>query len=1036
MSRLKSITALMTYALVLFAASAADSFPATPQRISTIGTHERSSRDPLAAQLGLVEAGDRPGSAGVAGRGVFAGQLLLRVPPDSLIASLMDSTSLPRMVATVQRLQDFGTRYVARDSCWAAGYWIRDRFEELGLSEVRLDTFRTFTFQDSVAAMNVLAIKEGTTRPCEYVVLGGHYDSVSSDNFDDPFAPAPGAEDNATAVAAVLEAARLLRDLSTDRSIIFACWSAEEEGLWGSRDFVARAIQDSLDIVVYLNMDCIGYLEPEQNTPPVIVFTDSLSLAVAGYMQTLAADHTPYELQTRVQPIGASDHTSFWERGYNVVDTGTTISSPYRHTAEDVLENIDPAFMRAIAAINVAATAAVAGVVGTDPNLPPETYRIANCAATSAVVTMRPTFEWGGVDFDGEVATYEYRLGSKPNARWRRLPPDQTSLTLQSLDEGENYLLIRAVDDDGRVDPTPVRYEFVADASLRPILTVRTNFLPGAVIYGADEGTGCDVDASDRTHTEVYEGERLVFSISSDASSYCGAADSISFAVNDSSSWSDWEPSPYELVLRPEAGDTCVYVRTHDENGAATMGSLSLRTVAAPRDRPLLRVDDWFGWDVSDQDHDAFYDRVLADETCDVWDPYEHIEGAAPTLPSMEELGRYRTVLWSLDCVGGLLRQEQAELAYHYIEGYVRAGGNLILEGQSTIASLSGTDYQHCAVLYEPGCFVYDQLGVDSLRNSGAAESPSNPCQHGYAFLGGLSAGALDLPDAPLDTLDKWADGYIRHGGLPKCEVVRPLPDVRTLYLFDSYLNPELEGLPCATLRSPTDGTGSVAYFGFPLYYIETDSVSELLPALLRAISSWQEAAELTSFAWSALPDSVLLSWTLAPVGDTLACWVERKSGPADAPGDFLPLNSTPLVPTESGSYRYIDCSVDPGRTYTYRLQVVERWGGRTRHGPWEIETPPDAAVSYVSWAVPNPFRDEVVLSYFAAASGPRLTARVFDVSGRLVRTLLDKPAVAGTHDLAWDGTDHSGRPVASGVYFVQLVMDDEHIERKVVRLR
>jgi len=417
---------------------------------------EAPPRDPLAVTLGAVEAPawERPEGAPLHVRGPH--ELLLRTPPDSLVAALMDSTSLTRMIGTIQRLQDFGSRYVVVDSCWAAGYWIRDRFQEYGYSDVRLDTFRTMSFQDSVDAMNVIAVKEGTTRPSEYVVLGGHYDSVNAENFYDPLALAPGADDNATAVAAVLEAARLLKDVPTDRSIMFTCWSAEEVGLWGSRHFVAEAVAESLDIVVYLNMDCLGYIEPSPDEAPVIVFTDSLSLAIAGYMQTLAHAHTPYELQTCIRPIGASDHTSFWEAGYNVVDMGTTIASPYRHTTDDVLNNLDPDFARALAAVNVAATAAVAGVTGEDPNLPPETMRIANCAASVSPVTMRPTFEWIGMDFDGAVARFEYAVESdidgKGGARrdrppdWEPLPAHQTSLTLHGLDAGSHILYIRAPD--------------------------------------------------------------------------------------------------------------------------------------------------------------------------------------------------------------------------------------------------------------------------------------------------------------------------------------------------------------------------------------------------------------------------------------------------------------------------------------------------------------------------------------------------------------------------------------------------------------
>ena len=1025
---------LVTAGMSLLAAgvaSDADAVPSSPTRATR-------PRDPLAVTLGAVEAPARERPAGAATYGRAPDDLFLRTPPDSLVAALMDSTNLTRMVGAIQRLQDFGSRYVVVDSCWAAGYWIRDRFEEYGYSGVRLDTFRTYTFQDSVDAMNVIAVKEGTTRPDEYVVLGGHYDSVTVENFYDPFAPAPGAEDNATAVAAVLEAARLLEGVPTDRSIMFACWSAEEEGLWGSRHFVAEAVEESLDIVVYLNMDCIGFLEPSPGEAPVIVFTDSLSFAIAGYMQTLAHTYTQYELQTCVRPFGASDHTSFWEAGYNVVDTGTTISSPYRHTIYDIIDNIEPEFARAIAAVNVAATAAVAGVTGEDANLPPETVRIANCAASVSPVTMRPTFEWNGVDFDGSVARYEYALESEINARegarqdrqpdWQPLPAHQTTLTLDNLSEGSHVLLIRAIDDNDIADPSPVVYEFVTDPSLHPSLTVDLNFHPGARTFVGRQ------TAARAAPVRVYESERLVFTIAADASSYCGSADSVAVALVDSTVWSEWYRSPHELVLRPGPADTVVFLKTRDENNALTTGSVSLRVVPAPMDRSLLHVDDWFVGGIPEATHDAFYSDVLSGESCDVWDPFEHFENDLPTLPPMEELGRYRTVLWTLDRHGGFLRPAQAESAYHYLEGFVRAGGNIILEGQSSLATMGGTDHYSYQATYEPGDFIFEHVGVDSLRNAGVNSNESNPGQYGYAFLGGIAAATGGFPDVPVDTLGKWADGYQAYGGLPYCEIVRPLEETQRLYLFDSHINPDLSERPCATVLYPDDGTGTFAYLGFPLYYIQTGPASEMLGLLLDSVERWQQPASLSYFVWNAEPDTVTLSWYLTPADGPLGCSLERAV--AGGAGGYRALSDSLVQPCSNGRYLFVDDSVEQLTTYSYRLVVTEQWGVTTTHGPWEVRTPSSRISPWLESPTPNPFSGTLSLRYGVAVDHRWVSVGVFDVSGRLVRTLREGAAQTGEYDATWDGTNERGHRVASGVYFVRVRVGPETLERKVVFLR
>nr|MBC8443441.1 M20/M25/M40 family metallo-hydrolase [PVC group bacterium] len=265
----------------------------------TAYSQTRTSRAPLAMLSGDVpwpdtergEAAPRDAAAdGTLLHETAAPVTLLRLPSDSLLVALMDSTSLDNITSTIQHMQDYGSRYVAVDSCWDAGYWIREQFIEYGLTEVELDTFRCWTFQDTVDAMNVLAWKEGSTRPDEYVVIGGHYDSVTTDNFSDPNAPAPGADDNGTGIAGVLEAARLLADLELERSVIFACWSGEELGLRGSHAWVNDAVAQGLDIIIYLNMDCLGY--PDEPDPTAIVYSDSSSLAVAGLMCDLITENT------------------------------------------------------------------------------------------------------------------------------------------------------------------------------------------------------------------------------------------------------------------------------------------------------------------------------------------------------------------------------------------------------------------------------------------------------------------------------------------------------------------------------------------------------------------------------------------------------------------------------------------------------------------------------------------------------------------------------------------------------------------------
>lgn len=995
-------------------------------------------REPLAFTVGAVERPDTLRPREARARALAAPDALRRLPPDEIIGALIDSTKVESITATIQRLQDFVTRYVVTDSCWAAGRWVRDRFLEYGYEDVRMDTFRTWTWQDSVAAVNVLAYKEGSVSPSEYVVLGGHYDSITTDNFYDPNAPAPGAEDNGSGVAGVLEAARVLADVETERSVIFACWSGEEEGLWGSRAFVADAVAESLDIVLYLNMDCIGYHAPP--LPDAVVFADSTALAVAAWMCDVARAHTGYVFEPRVQPLGASDQNSFWEAGYNVLDTATDLSSPYMHTPQDLLVNLDPVYATALAAVNVAATAVVAGVVPEDPNLPPETTLVENCAATHTLLTARPTFEWWGVDFDGEVAGYEVAVldsglttrafapGEDPAAPERRLPADRTSITLGPLEPGDYVFQVSAIDDDGLVDASPASHAFNVSDTLAPRITIETNFLPATTVF---PGTG---GARDSVGSPVFENELLTFRVAADASAYCGDVESIGVAVGGSTAWSTVSADLYEFALRPEPGDTVVFFRALDENGGRTEGSIRLAPVPAPMDLPLLHVDDWLDpASVPEAPHDASYDLLLADHDPVRWDPYEHFVGGCPTLPPMEELGRYDTVFWTLDRYGGLLKSAQADSAYHALEGYVRAGGNLIVEGPSSLTSLAGGNPFNYGMTFETGDFIFDQVGVDSLWNASNWCDPGNPCWYGYAFLGGIAVAPYATVDLPVDTLGVWAESYETVGGVPWCEIARPTAEASPLYLFDSYLNPNLDGRPCATVRFPRDGTGTVAWFGFPFYYIQPGPLAGFVDALLTDLTAWQAPAVLLFMDWDASPDSTALSWALDPPDGPLGCNIERAE---DANGPYARLNDALIAPSPDLFYRFTDTTVEPGAAYAYRLEVVERWGGTSRHGPWVVTVPNVDSSDRLDPPRPNPCSGVLTIDYTVGADHRAASIAVYDVAGRLVKTLRTGPASPGDDAVIWDGTNSAGDGVAAGVYFVRAEMGAVRLERKVVMLR
>ncbi len=88
------------------------------------------------------------------------------------------------------------------------------------------------------------------------------------------------------------------------------------------------------------------------------------------------------------------------------------------------------------------------------------------------------------------------------------------------------------------------------------------------------------------------------------------------------------------------------------------------------------------------------------------------------------------------------------------------------------------------------------------------------------------------------------------------------------------------------------------------------------------------------------------------------------------------------------------------------------------------------------SYNYPNPFNPTTAISYTVPAPGAEVRLTIYDLAGRVVRTLVTGTEQGGEHVVVWHGRDDAGRSVGSGVYFYRLVVGDESIERKMVMLK
>jgi hypothetical protein len=142
----------------------------------------------------------------------------------------------------------------------------------------------------------------------------------------------------------------------------------------------------------------------------------------------------------------------------------------------------------------------------------------------------------------------------------------------------------------------------------------------------------------------------------------------------------------------------------------------------------------------------------------------------------------------------------------------------------------------------------------------------------------------------------------------------------------------------------------------------------------------------------------------------------------------------------------YVDQPLESGRTYYYQVTVVDTFGteGRLCEAvpvmPGWVGVEEDGHVPgldpSLSLMAPNPFGSATALSYTVPEPGTRVTVRIYDVGGRLVRTLVDGEAEGGVHHLVWSGRDADGRAIASGVYFCRVSIGEWNETRKMVLVR
>jgi Zn-dependent M28 family amino/carboxypeptidase len=265
-----------------------------------------------------------------------------------------------------------GPRHLEKPSTMAAAAaYIERQFIEIG-DKVTRQEYRAAETQTA----NLVAERRGSHFPEQIIVVGAHYDTVPT---------TPGADDNASAVAMLIEVARLLAPHPTRRTLRFVSFSCEEPphfyaDTMGSHQYARQCRDRAENIVGMICLEMVGYYSTaprSQQVPPTIprLFRRAFPrrgdfLAAVGNLKSLkllwafrrgfkrANRHFPLysiALPERITEIGMSDNSSFWDHGYPalmITDT-SFLRNPHYHTPSDTPDTLDYPRM-ALATLGVA----------------------------------------------------------------------------------------------------------------------------------------------------------------------------------------------------------------------------------------------------------------------------------------------------------------------------------------------------------------------------------------------------------------------------------------------------------------------------------------------------------------------------------------------------------------------------------------------------------------------------------------------------------------------------------------------------------
>ncbi len=371
-----------------------------------------------------------------------------------LVQKVVSEVSESRIEATLTKLVSFGTRNTMSDQndpehgIGAARRWIFDEFKSYSPRlQVRFDTWTVRKrlpriFRD-VDLYNVVAVLPGKQMPETQIIISAHYDSlnlgtsqagasvpgeavgerpVQSNWEENSKLPAPGACDDGSGVAAVMELARVMSRYEFDKTLVFVAFAGEEQGLVGATLAAGKATKEARTIEAVLNNDIIGNIaggDGRIDNASISVYggeiMDSPSQELARFARTIGERYVP---SMKVNPIfledrlgRGGDQIPFREEGFGAVRFSSPVENfTHEHSVTDTLANMSIPYTARAAMIN-AAVAATLALAPKTPQVLGAPQPVTNAPPGASRTRRAPMISRGRSEYDAQL-------------RWRNSGPD------------------------------------------------------------------------------------------------------------------------------------------------------------------------------------------------------------------------------------------------------------------------------------------------------------------------------------------------------------------------------------------------------------------------------------------------------------------------------------------------------------------------------------------------------------------------------------------------------------------------------------